>query len=120
MPADNYGSGRLRFCVLPNGQFFVVLDRTGFIGGDERASADWREGRDVLLSRLGPECAGVLRFARDLSLPQDQKVHLGGDGEVVAAGGGGAHDDVGAGREWDPGEANVLGGAHRGHDDAAL
>jgi hypothetical protein len=75
--SENYGSARLRVFTLPNGQFFVIMDMAGFVWGDERSAREWIELRETLLARLGPECAGVLRYAGELQLPEDQDVQVG-------------------------------------------
>jgi hypothetical protein len=64
---DPYGSARLRVFDLPNGQFFVIMDRAGFLDAPGRVE-EWQQLRQLVMSRLGPECVGFLRFAGEVGL----------------------------------------------------
>lgn len=64
---EKVGGGRLRVAHLPNGQFMLILDRAGWIS-DQLSREDAFAGVRQVLERLGPECAGVWRFADELDI----------------------------------------------------
>lgn len=68
MPDFPWGSARLRKVALPGEQYLLVLDRAGLFEGDEVRRQDAIAGTKIVLDRVGPQCAGVWRFAGELTL----------------------------------------------------